>query len=97
MNAFAKVPEGSDGIPLDHTDEIIQDGIDLYFTAWQAMLQTRYATGEIDAQTFAKETAAFKLRIQRVQSLYKRIEGYSNDELKELIQKVEAKGQQNNV
>jgi hypothetical protein len=91
MSASAKVPEGSDGIPLDQGDEIIQDGIDLYFTAWQAMLQTRYATGEIDGNQFAKETAAFKLRIERVKALYKRVGGYSNEELKQLIQSVEAK------
>lgn len=93
MSAFAKVPEGHPGQPLDDPEPVIQDGIDLYFAAWQSLMQTRAATGEIGLRDYAMETAAFRLRLNRVRELHQKIRGYSVAQLEELLKKCE----ENNV
>ena len=87
MSVSAKVPSDSGGIPLTQPDEIISDGVEMYLTAWQTALQTRYATGEIDGPEYKRQTAAFLVRIDRIKALYQRIKGMSIEELTEFLKK----------
>lgn len=88
----AGVPEGEEGIPIANGDELITDGIEMYLTAWQTMMQTRYATGDISADTYKTQTAAFLVRIERIRQLYKKIKGKSTEELEAFLRKVEEHG-----
>ncbi len=90
MSVSAKVPADSEGVPLEDADDIVRDGVEMYLTAWQTLLQTRYATGEISGPEYKQHTAAFLLRIERIQALYHRIKSMSTDELKEFLKKDEA-------
>lgn len=73
-----KVPEGEPGVPLD---QAMQDGIDMYFNAWQALMQTRYATGSITAQEYKQQTVEFISRISKIGALYAKIKSKSVAEL----------------
>lgn len=89
MSVSAKVPDGSAGLPLDQIDEVMQDGAEMYLTAWQTLMQTRYATGEITAADYKQQTAAFLIRIERIRQLYQKIKGKSIAELEAFLAKAE--------
>jgi hypothetical protein len=89
LSASSKVPGDSEGIPLDKADEVMSDGVELYFTAWQTLMQTRFATGEITGSDYKRQTAAFMVRIERIQALYKKIRGKSIEELEEFLKREE--------
>lgn len=95
MSASAKIPDGAEGIALTDTDTVIQDGIEMYFATWQTLMQTRYATGEITGNEYTKQTAAFRLRLERIQGLYRKVKNYSSGELEELLKKIEEKEKAN--
>jgi hypothetical protein len=65
MNVSAKVPD-PDGIPLEQLDDVISNGLDLYFAAWKTLLGTRFATGVIDAATFKQTLQNSELRLDKV-------------------------------
>lgn len=83
--------ESDPGIPMDRAQEVMADGIELYLTAWQTLLQTRYAMGEMDGMEYKRQTAAFLLRIVRVQALYQKIKNKSTEELEVFLQTIEEK------
>lgn len=62
MNISAKAPD----LPLDQINEVISDGLDLYFAAWSTLLGTRFATGIIPAAEFKQRMADTQQRIEMV-------------------------------
>jgi len=89
FSVSSKVPEASPGIPLHCSDEVMNDGIDLYLIAWQGLLQSRYASGEISAAEYKVKTAGFLARIDSIKRLYQTIKGKTNEELHAFLAKVE--------
>lgn len=85
MSASTKIPEGAEGMS---PDQAMKDGVELYLTAWQTMLQTRYATGEINLDEYKTQTAAFLIRIERIGQLYQKIKGKTTEELEAFLVKV---------
>lgn len=84
MSASTKVPETAEGISADTA---MRDGIELYLTAWQTLMQTRYATGDLSLDDYKTQTAAFLLRIERIGQLYQKIKNKSTEELEAFLQK----------
>jgi hypothetical protein len=82
MSASKKVADDHPGISPDLA---MKDGIELYFTAWQTMMQTRYATGDIDSEAYKTQTAAFLVRIEQIGKLYSKIKNKSTEELEAFL------------
>jgi hypothetical protein len=57
-------------------EEVITDGLNMYFAAWESLLASRYATGEMAGPKFKKEIEDGKIRLAKVRSfLAKQREG----------------------
>lgn len=89
ISLSAKVPEGEEGIPLSDSESLISDGLELYFTAWQTLMQARCATGEITGKEYKVQTANFITRIEKIKAIYQTIKGKSIAELEEFLKKAE--------
>ena len=87
MSVSAKVPDNSPGIPLDQSGEVMVDGVEMYLTAWQTLMQTRYASGEIDGNEYKRQTAAFLVRIEKIRALYHKIKDIPVDELEAFLKR----------
>ncbi len=59
-NLQAKFPE-----PNEELDDVVDQGLDLYFAAWKTLLAGRWATGVIDTDTFRAQLDATSLRIDK--------------------------------
>ena len=56
MNISARYPEP--GVQLEDLGDVIDQGLDMYFAAWETMLSARYATGILagnDYKTYLEE------------------------------------------
>jgi hypothetical protein len=93
ISVSSKVPETTPGIPLEDSDDVMKDGLDLFSTALMTLQQTRYATGEIDAEQFKKQTAGFFVRMGKIQQLYQKIKGKTTEELEAFLAKAESEPQ----
>lgn len=91
MSASTKVPDDAVG---KSPDQAMKDGLELYFTAWQTLMQTRCATGEISGTDYKLQTADFLLRIARIGEIYKAIKGMTPDELKAFAEKARSEKNQ---
>lgn len=59
-NLQAKFPD-----PVEELDNVVDQGLDLYFAAWKTLLAGRWATGVIDAKTFKAQFDATSLKIDK--------------------------------
>ena len=87
FSVSAKVPEGSTGIPISEAEDIVRDGVNLYFTAWQTLMQTRYATGDISAAEFKALTAQFLVRIKKIATIYDQLKDVSTEDLEAFLKR----------
>lgn len=71
MNMSAKVPS-PEGVLLENIDDVIVDGLDMYFACWQTLLASRYATGVINADEFNKRLEASQKRLKQIRKYYKK-------------------------
>ena len=62
MNISAKAPD----VPLDQIDDVILDGLDLYFAAWRTLLAGRFATGIIKADELKQRMSDTAQRVDSV-------------------------------
>lgn len=62
MNISAKAPD----LPMEAIDDVISDGLDMYFAAWSTLLGTRFATGIIKADEFKQRLADTQSRLAMV-------------------------------
>jgi len=69
MNMSAKCPAP---VPIENLDEVIVDGLDMYFACWQTLLASRYATGQIKADEFNKRLEATQQRLKMIRKFYKK-------------------------
>ncbi len=69
MNMSAKMPAP---VPLENLDDVIVDGLDMYFACWQTLLASRYATGVINAEEFNKRLEASQKRLKMIRKFYKK-------------------------
>jgi hypothetical protein len=69
MNMSAKCPAP---VPIENLDEVIVDGLDMYFACWQTLLASRYATGQIKADEFNKRLEATTTRLKMIRKFYKK-------------------------
>jgi hypothetical protein len=53
-------------VEFSEVNNVIDDSLDLFFSAWKTMLGTRFATGVIDAASFKKTLQDSELRIEMV-------------------------------
>jgi hypothetical protein len=70
MNLQGRYPEP--GKPIDELDDVIIDGLDMYFAAWKSLLAGRYASGVIDGKTFKEQLAATTAKFEKVRNFLKR-------------------------
>jgi len=68
----SRLPEGVEGLPLT-TDEVIEDGIDKYFAAWQTLMQAALATNQIESSEFKAQTTSALRRIKKVRAIYRQL------------------------
>ena len=47
-------------------EEVIEDGLNMYFAAWQSLLASRYATGVMLGPEFKKAIEDGKIRLEKV-------------------------------
>jgi hypothetical protein len=66
-NLQAKFPE-----PTEELDDVVDQGLDLYFAAWKTLLAGRWATGVIDKDTFRDQLAATTERIDKARKFLRR-------------------------
>jgi len=59
-------------VELSKIDNIIDDSLDLFFSAWKTMLGTRFATGLINAETFKTTLQNSELRLEKVRKYLSR-------------------------
>jgi hypothetical protein len=71
MNASLKW-EDSEAPTLLQLDDVIIDGLDLYFAVWQTLLASRYTTGVINAEEFNKRLEASQKRLKMIRKFYKK-------------------------
>ena len=62
MNISAKAPD----VPLESIDDVISDGLDMYFAAWKTLLATRFATGIIKADELKQRISDSEQRLASV-------------------------------
>ena len=71
LNAQLKWNE-TDAPGLNQLDDVIVDGLDLYFSVWSTLLASRYAIGIINAEEFNKRLGASAKRLAQVRKYYKK-------------------------
>lgn len=69
MNITAKCPVP---VPIEGIDEVILDGLDMYFACWSTLLASRWTTGVISAEDFNKRKAVAVKRLEQVRKIYKK-------------------------
>jgi hypothetical protein len=67
----AKYPE-----PNKDMNEVISDGLDLYFSAWKAVLAGRCATGLMKGTEFKETLAAVTNRVEKVRMMLRPDDGH---------------------
>jgi hypothetical protein len=70
MNLSGRWPEP--GKPIEEIDDVVQEGLDLYFAAWKTMLASRYSTGAIDGKTLKEHLSAAETRLARVREFIRK-------------------------
>lgn len=66
-NLQAKFPE-----PTDELNDVVDQGLDLYFAAWKTLLAGRWATGVIDTDAFRAQLNATTERIEKARKFLRR-------------------------
>jgi hypothetical protein len=66
-NLQAKFPE-----PTEELDDVVDQGLDLYFAAWKTLLAGRWATGVIDTETFKAQLAATTEKIEKARKFLRK-------------------------
>jgi hypothetical protein len=66
-NLQAKFPE-----PAEDLNDVVDQGLDLYFAAWKTLLAGRWTTGVIDTETFKTQLAATTERIEKARKFLRR-------------------------
>jgi hypothetical protein len=69
-NVSGKYPDH--GKPLSSVDEVIEDGIDMYFAAWKTVLASRFTTGVINREEFTRILASSTLRLDKIKRFLKK-------------------------
>jgi hypothetical protein len=64
MSIKGQYPEP--GMPMECLEDVIDQGLDMYFAAWKTMLASRYASGAVDGETFKKHIAAGTHKLEKV-------------------------------
>jgi hypothetical protein len=72
MNLSGRWPEP--GKPIAEIDDVIDEGLDLYFAAWKTMLASRYSTGAIDGKTLKEHLSAAEGRLVKVREFLRKKE-----------------------
>ena len=80
MNIQTRYPET--GKSIEELDDVIADGLDLYFAAWRTILASRFATGQItvevdgktktDSEGFRNTLASTAARIEKVRKFLRK-------------------------
>jgi hypothetical protein len=77
-------------------DEVMDRGIDLYFTAWQNILVNRTATSQMTVADFKIAIGSGIARIEKVKQILNKIKSMNTDEVLGMVRtekaKVESKG-----
>lgn len=60
----ARYPEA--GAPIEEIDDVVDQGLDLYFAAWKTLLASRYASGILAPADFKTMLDATTKRIELV-------------------------------
>jgi hypothetical protein len=58
--------------PTEELDDVVDQGLDLYFSAWKTLLAGRWATGVIDTETFKAQLAATTEKIEKARKFLRR-------------------------
>jgi hypothetical protein len=87
MNASAKWQEGES----PDLSEVMDKGIDLYFTAWKTLLVSRCATGVISSSNFKIAIGTGIARIEKVKALLAKMEDMPLDQLIASVKAEQAK------
>lgn len=52
--------------------EVMTDGLDMYFAAWESLLASRYATGSMPGPDFKKAVDEAKVKLEKVRNFLAR-------------------------
>lgn len=73
MNIQGKYP---DGLPIEGLEDVMQDGLDMYFAAWRTILAGRYSSGQLSGTEFKEALAATTTRVEKIRKyLRKPVDG----------------------
>ena len=67
-NIQSKYPEPAQ---LENLNEVVFDGLDMYFTVWQTVLSSRYATGVLGGTEYKDTLSKATDRIEKVRTYLK--------------------------
>jgi hypothetical protein len=70
-NCQARYPEA--GLPPEQISQAVDDGLDLYFAAWQTLMSGRYAVGVVDAKEYKEHMESATRRLGKVREYLKTI------------------------
>ena len=73
MNIQAKYP--LEGAPIEELEEVMQDGLDLYFSAWKTLLAGRFAIGKLGGTEFKKVLTNATIRVNKIRKYLKSEKG----------------------
>lgn len=73
MNLQGKYP---DGVSIEELEDVMEDGLDMYFAAWRTLLAGRYTSGQLTGIEFKEVLAASALRVDKIRKyLRKPVDG----------------------
>ena len=67
LNLQARAPEG-DPIPLDDPKQAIEAGLDMYLTAWTALMMGRFGVGTITSDEYKKLVPVMRERFDKIKA-----------------------------
>lgn len=77
-NLTSKTPEESP-IPLENIEEVIDQGLKMYLTAFQTILAGRFSTGNLAGPQFKEMWAKSEARFNKVHKFLTQPDGESHD------------------
>jgi len=73
MNIQGKYP---DGVAIEEIEDVMQDGLDMYFAAWRTILAGRFSSGHLSGTDFKTALNATSTRVEMIRKyLRKPVDG----------------------
>lgn len=62
------MPEGSEnsGIPFENIDDVVDQSLQMFITAWKSLQMARFCANEVDGETLMKMLKRSEIRLEKM-------------------------------